>query len=175
MRWITFIILGIVTLVCQTTIAQAITIHETIRPNWMLVLAVFYALWGPWPEVAIGAWFLGLAVDLQSLPVDGRIGLYAFTFGGAAWLITRIRSVFWREHAVTQFVLTLVVTMIIEVLVALYRHWGAFDGISKAGFFLPAVFTALYTAAFAPYLHWILLRLWRWTGLKPPARKPGRG
>ena len=173
MRWITFIILGVITLVCQTTIAQAISIH-TIRPNWMFVLAVYYALWGPWPEAAIGAWFLGLAVDLQSLPVGGRIGMYAFTFGGAAWVITRIRSVFWREHAATQFLLTFVLAMVIEILVDLYRHWAALDEVSKAGLFWPAFFTALYTAAFAPYMHWILLRLWRWTGLKPPAKQPGR-
>jgi len=174
MRWVTFVILAVVTLVCQTTIAQAITIHGTVRPNWMFVLAVFYAFWGPWPEAAIGAWFLGLAVDLQSLPIGGRIGLYAFAFGGAAWIIIRIRSVFWREHAVTQFVLTLLLALVIEFLAGLVRRWGALDGMSKAALFWPAFFTALYTAAFAPYIHWALLRMWRWTGFRPPARRPGR-
>ncbi|HSW46916.1 MAG TPA: rod shape-determining protein MreD, partial [Phycisphaerae bacterium] len=168
MKWAAFLILAVITLIGQTTIAQVIAIHS-IRPNWMLVLAVHYALWGPWPEAAIGAWFLGLAVDLASLPVGGRM-VYAFSFGAAAWIIIRIRTVFWREHALTQLLITFVFALAIELLVDVYRHWGGLAAISRSSLLWPAVFTALYTAAFAPYMHWVLLRLWRWTGLKPSVK-----
>ena len=168
MKWSTFIVLGAVTLICQTTIAHVITIYS-IRPNWMFVLAVHYALWGPWPEAAIGAWFLGLAVDVQTMSAGGRIGLYAFSFGAAAWLIIRIRAVFWREHPLTQLSLTFVFALAIEMAADLYRHRVDLGATPTSSLFWPTFFAAVYTAAFTPYMHWALIRLWRWTGLRPPA------
>jgi rod shape-determining protein MreD len=173
MRWGVFIFLGVLTLVAQTTVAQAIAI-QGVRPNWMFVLVVHYALWGPWPEAAIGAWCAGLAVDLAALPVGGRIGLYAFTFGAAAWMILRIRSVFWREHALTQLLITFVFAAAVELLADVYRYWGGLGTMSRVALIWPPLCTALYTAAFAPYLHWVLIRLWRWTGLKPSVRLQSR-
>jgi len=167
MKWLPFIILAIVTLICQTTIVPAMAIYS-VWPNWMFVLAVHYALWGPWPDVAIGAWLLGLGVDLQTAGDTEHIGLYAFLFGGAAWAIIRVRKVFFSEHALTQILVTGAFALAIELLVEVYRQWGA--GVSKATILWPACFTALYTAAWAPYLHWMLIRLRRWTGL-PPAQK----
>jgi len=167
MKWLPFIILAIVTLVCQTTIVPAMAIYS-IWPNWMFVLAVYYALWGPWPDAAIGAWILGLGIDLQTVGDSGHVGLYAFLFGAAAWAIMRVRKVFFRDHALTQMLVTGTFALAIELLVEVYRQWGA--GASKASIFWPAFFTALYTAAWTPYLHWLLIRLRRWTGL-PPAPK----
>jgi len=168
MKWRPFIILAIVTLVFQTTIVQAMAIRS-VWPNWMFVLAVHYALWGPWPDAAIGAWLLGLMVDLQTAGGSGHIGLYAFLFGGAAWAIIHVRQVFFRDHALTQILVTGVFTLMIELAVEVYRQWGV--GASRASIFLPALFTALYTAAWAPYLHWLLSRLRRWTSLQTATRR----
>ncbi len=169
MKWVPFIILGVITLVCQTTISGIIAIHS-IWPNWLFVLAVHYALWGPWPEAAIGAWLLGLAVDLQTLAGFGSMGVYAFLFGGAAWAIIRIRSALVREHALTQFLVTLVFAWAIELLSELHRQWRTPAEMLSVAVWWPAFFTALYTAACAPYLHWLLIRLGRWTGLRPARR-----
>ena len=170
MKWTAFGILAAATLVLQTTVGPVVAI-QSVRPNWMIVLAVFYALWGPWPDAAIAAWLLGLAVDLQSAASGGgRIGLYAICFGAAAWAMMRIRSAFFRDHAVTQFVMTAVFALAVELLVEAVRWWtlrGAYPE-RQAGWF--AFFTALYTAAWAPYMHWLLLRFHRWTGLKPAHR-----
>lgn len=169
MRWGVFAILAIVTIVLQTTLVQYMAI-QGIWPNWLFILAVHYALWGPWPEAAIAAWLLGLAVDLQSLTSSSRIGLYAFLFGGAAWAIIRLRSTLNRDHAVTHFLATLFFSLIIEILVEAYRHWGTNAPRWTAGLTWELIFTALYTAACAPYLHWLLIRMGRWTGLRS-ARK----
>ncbi len=160
LRWLSFSILAAVTLVLQTAAIPRLEI-QSVRPDLMFILAVHYALWGPWPDAAIAAWVLGLLTGLESLD---QIGAHAFCFGLAAWAIIKVRQVVFRDHAVTQFLITFVFTVLVEVAVNLYRRWGvpSVDG----GVLWPAVLTAAYTAACAPYLHWLLIRLSRWTGLR---------
>lgn len=166
MKWVPFTILAIIAIVLQTSVVRYVEI-QSIRPDLVLVLAVHYALWGPWPEAAIAGWLMGLLVDLQSSEPD-RIGLHAFCFGGAAWLILRVRQVVFREHAVTQFLVTLASCLLIQVVVGLYHRWGR--TVLGGGFWSPVLLTALYTALLAPYVHWLLIRLGRWTGLRPTHR-----
>lgn len=161
MKWVSFGILAGVTIVLQTSATRYVEI-QSIRPDLMFILAAHYALWGPWPEAAIAAWILGLLVDLQSLD---RLGLHAFSFGLAAWAIVRIRQIVFRDHAATQIAITLLFTFLIQLGVALYRRWGI-DNPTSGGILWPALLTGLYTAICAPYLHWLLIRLGRWTGLK---------
>lgn len=164
MRWAPCVFLALVALGFQMTVAPVIAIHA-VRPNFMFVLAVHWALWGPWPDGAIAAWGLGLTVDLLTLAGGGRIGLYAFLFGGAAWAIMQVRQVFFREHPLTLFVLTLVFGWAVELAVEVFRHWLTGTPMQAGTLCWPAFFTALYTAAFAPYGHWVLRRTNGWTGL----------
>ena len=162
MKWLPFGILACITIICQTTFVPAMAIHR-IWPDWMFVLAVHYALWGPWPDAAIAAWLLGLIVDLQSLD---RIGLHAFSFAAAAWAIMYVRQAVFRDHPVTHVVVTLLFAFGVRLVIAFYDWWcGTING-ALGGLLWPAFFTALYTAAWAPYLHWTLILLGKWTGLK---------
>jgi len=165
MKWAPFIILAVITIVCQTTVVPAfMTIHH-IWPDLMFILVVHYALWGPWPDVAIAAWILGLTVDLYSLD---RIGLHAFCFGAAAWAILRVRQVLFRDHPMTHVAVTLVFAFGVRWMVGFYDWWCDSGGVSLGSVIWPAFFTALYTAACAPYLLLPLNRLGRWTGLNSP-------
>lgn len=171
MRWLTFIILAGITLVLQTSLAPHLSIYG-VRPDWMFILAVFYAILGPWPDACIGAWFLGLLVDLESVNGSGfgRIGLFAFTYGGTAWLIYHGRDFVFREHWVTHTVFTLLGALVVQAVVAIFRRWSAPPGVSPAtGVWTYALLTALYTAFWAPYFHWLLVRLRRLTGLRVAA------
>lgn len=168
MNWVAFAVLAGLALICQTTVASALAI-QTITPSWMFVLAMFYALWGPWPDAAIAAWILGLLADLPASP----IGLHAFTYGGAAWAVLRIRQVLFRDHALTQFILTFVFMLAIQVLVGLYLCWDAGRAVNWGGLGWRALLTAVYTAAWAPYMHWLFIRLERWTGIGPDATSTG--
>ena len=160
MKWTPFVILAGVTVVLQMSATPYLEI-QSIRPDLMFILAAHYALWGPWPDAAIAAWILGLVADMQSLD---RLGVHAFSFGLAAWAIMRVRMVVFRDHAATQIVITLLFTVLIQIGVALYRRWG---GSGSGGSILwPAILTGFYTAMCAPYLHWLLIRMSRWTGLK---------
>lgn len=161
MRWFSFAMLAAVTIVLQTSAVPLMEI-QSVRPDLMFILAVHYALWGPWPDAAIAAWILGLVVDLNS--VGHNIGVNAFCFGLAAWAIMRIRQVVFRDHAITQLLITLVFTVLIQLILGLYRRWGGPTG--DGSILWPALMTGVYSAACTPYLHWLLIRLSRWTGLR---------
>ena len=121
MRWSSFAILAVVALVLQTSAIPKMEI-QSVRPDLMFILAVHYALWGPWPDAAIAAWVLGLVAGTQSAD---RSGVHAFAFGLAAWAMMRMRQILFRDHAMTQLLITLVFTFLIQVLIGLYRRWGA--------------------------------------------------
>ena len=116
-----------------------------------------------------------MGIDLQTLASSGRIGLYAFLFGAVAWAIVRIRQVFFRDHAITQTVVTLVFALGVELSVELYREWWLSAGSMGGGAWWMATLTALYTALWARVLHWPLMHVVRWTGLNPPRRMAPAG
>jgi len=168
MKWLPFAILAVIAIVCQTTVVQAMAVRS-VWPEWTFILAVHYALWGAWPDAAIAAWLLGLIVDLQTAPPD-PIGLHAFCYGAAAWAILRVRQVVFRDHPVTHVVVTLVFTLAIQVLIGIYHGWKRSGSAGSEGLWLTALFIAIYTAVWAPFLHWPLIRIGRWTGLRTVRR-----
>jgi rod shape-determining protein MreD len=175
MRWLTFGILAGMCLVLQTGLAPHLALAG-IRPDWMFVLAVFYAMLGPWPDACIAAWILGLLVDLESANSSGHghLGLFAFTYGGTAWLIYQVRELIFREHWLAHTILTFLGALLVQSAVAVYRSVTAPPGPSPAtGVGSYAVLTAVYTGFWAPYVHWVLSRLRGFTGLRggPPGRR----
>jgi rod shape-determining protein MreD len=171
MKWVPFVILAVVTIVLQTTIVNQTLVIREICPDWMFILAVHYALHGPWPDVAIAAWILGLLVDLQTGDPTGTgtIGLFAFSYGLAACAILRIRRALFREHFVTHIVVTFIFAFCVQFVAQLYFVWRPPTEAARhvSSGLMMALLTAVYTAFCAPYLHWALLRLRRWTGLMP--------
>ncbi len=170
MKWVPFAILAVVVVVCQTTFVQTLMVIRATWPQWVIILAVHYALWGPSPDAAIAAWILGLIVDLQTASPH-PVGLYAFSYGLAAWIIIRIRQVLFRDHPVTHAIVTLAFAFSIQVVAGLYFWWKHRIPINTEDFWRPAFFFAGYTAVWAPCLHWVLIRFQRWTGLGPMRRR----
>lgn len=167
MRWLTFGILAGICLVLQTSLAPLLA-PAGVRPDWMFVLCVFYALLGPGPDVCIAAWILGLLVDLWSL--NDHIGLNAFAYGGTAWLICYVRELIFPEHWLSHTVLTLLGALIVQLTIAVYYWLTAPPQPAPAmGMWGFAALSALYTAFWAPYFHFVLSRLWRATGLRGTA------
>jgi rod shape-determining protein MreD len=166
MKWVPFAILATITIVLQTTIVSQLLDIGDVYPDWMFILAVHYALHGAWPDAAIAAWILGLLVDLQSFET---VGLFAFCYGLAACVVLRIRKALFREHFVTHIVVTFILTFCVQFVAWIYFSWRADTkaaaDISSA--FTMSLLTAAYTGFCAPYLHWVLLRMRRWTGLMP--------
>jgi rod shape-determining protein MreD len=164
MRWLTFAILASIGLVFQTALAPHVAIRG-IRPDWMLSIAVFYALLGTWPDACIAAWTLGLLTDLAS--ANEHIGLFAFSYGGTAWLILKVRDLIFPEHWRAHAALTLFAALLVYLVAAGYRaltHGAALPSLRSPWMF--AIWTAVYTTAWAPILHYLLVHLKRLTGLE---------
>jgi len=169
MRWVPFAILAGVVIVCQTTFVQSVMAYHGIWPQWVIILAVHYVLWGPSPDAAIAAWILGLLVDLQTA-APHPIGLCAFSYGLAGWAVLRVRQVLFRDHPVTHAFVTLAYAFAVHMMAAAYYWWKQRIPIDKEELWLAFLFAG-FTAIWAPLLHWVLIRLQRWTGLGPMRRR----
>jgi rod shape-determining protein MreD len=166
MKWIPFAILTLIALVLQTTVLEKIEFHS-VRPDLMFILAVYYALWAPWPDAGIAACILGFVFDAQSLQ---PMGLHTLCYGSAAYGIFRLRQFVLREHAVAQFAITAVFTLLVQLVIWIYLHSAAAGGISWGTVFRVATLTSLYTALLAPFIYSFLHRFARWTGLRVSSR-----
>jgi rod shape-determining protein MreD len=155
MRWLPFVILGYSGIVLQTTLAQRLEINH-IRPDLMLIIALHYALQASSPEAMIAAWLLGFAVDLTG---QGQLGVFAFAYGLLALLVVQFRESMFRDHPLTSLFVTLICTWLVHLLDGVYFLVGhSHTQRSVLEMLLYSMYTAMYTAAIAPYLHWLLGR-----------------
>ena len=147
MRWISFIILALGVIVLQTSLAHRIQVLGA-QPDWVFILVVHLALTAPKTDALLGAWTLGLFVDLNT---DLNLGLIALIYGLSALTIVEMRGLLFREHLVASLGVTFVIGLAGQSAIAAYRLLTE----SGTGFFVAgghALLTALYTALFAPYL-----------------------
>ncbi len=167
MRWISFVILACIGIVLQTTVAHRLQINN-VSPDLMLIITVHYALHAISPDAMIAAWLLGFSIDLYG---SGRLGVFAFGFGVVAALIVQLRDSMFRDHPLTSLFVTLTCAWAVHLMAGIHfilTHPNAPRGIVDV--FLYAAYTAMYTAALAPYLHWILGRIRGPLGLLPAHR-----
>lgn len=166
MRWVPFAILVYVVCVLQTTVMAFVEVH-TIRPDLIVLAAVYYALMARRPDAMLTAWIFGLAVDLNGLSFHGRgnIGLHALVFGALAALVVQIRDLFFRDHMMTYVVFMAAWVVISKLAAGVFLSWatGQWDRFGELA--LAAAYSALYTAIFAPYVHWCFKRLRTTLGL----------
>jgi len=167
MRWLSFVILAYVGIVLQTTVAERLEISH-IRPDLMFIIAVHYALHAVSPDAMIAAWLLGFVVDLCG---QGQLGVFAFGYGVTALFVVQLRDSMFRDHPLTSLFVTLVCTWLVHLLAGIHfllTHAQAHR--SWVEMLLHSTYTAMYSAAVAPYLHWLLGRLRGLLGLASPRR-----
>ncbi len=162
MRWILVGIVGYVGLVIQTSVFRpgglAIPIdgHWT-RPDLVLIVALFIALYFQRHEVFIATWCLGLAADLVS--VSGRLGVQALLYGALLTALSAVRGSLNRGWVLTQSALTFATVLVIHFgwYVATRYFGGAPAAILRS--VEESALDAALTAILAPYVFWLLLRL----------------
>ena len=165
MRWLTFGILAVAVLTLEVTVAPLLEWHGA-RPQWLLMLAVFYALNGRSVDVLIGAWILGLLYELHTSPE--YVGLFSLAFSLVALVVYGMREFLFREHPLTHFLVTFTACLLIQIVLDVHRVIEFGD--STGGFWdlaREALLTALVTALFALPVHFVLLRLHRTLGIMP--------
>ncbi len=156
MRWLPFIILAYISILLQTTVVERLEISH-VRPDLVFIMAVFYALHAASPDAMIAAWTLGFVTDLCG---SGHLGVFAFSYGLMALLIVQLRDSMFRDHPLTSLFVTLFCTWVVYLMAGLHfilSHPQAQRSIIEM--LLHSTYTAMYSAALAPYLHWLFGRL----------------
>lgn len=169
MRWIAFAILLYLTTILQTSLAPFVDI-QTIQPDFMLILAVHYALMaGRW-DGPLACWFIGLTVDLTGLSYaeHSTLGVNAFAYGLIGLLIVRIREFTFRESPMTPLFIAFVAKSGLALFVGLHMlyalgAWPRWKEVIWIG-----LWSASYSAVLAPYVHWLLGRLRKPLGFELP-------
>lgn len=176
MRWIPFVILVYVACVLQTTAMAFLEVHS-VRPDLLVLVAVYYALLARRPDALLACWLLGLAVDLNGLSFHTRsnVGLHALAFGLIALLAVRVRELFFRDQMMTFVWFMVAWVLLLEALVGMHLMWATGQWNRFGELALAGTYTAIYTAIFAPYVHWLLKRLRPTLGLEVVRTYRGRG
>ena len=158
------LLLGLVAIavVVQTTLADLLAIGET-RPDFLLALAIYFALTFDLGEVLIPIWALGVFRDVFSL---GPVGLHAFIFLGIGLLVSRVRAYAFSDNVVT-VVVTVVLAVILSELSAGVALSVRYAVPATAGMtFRRCVVSGLYCSLIVFLFSRVLVRPCIWAGLE---------
>ena len=174
MRWLLVAILAYACLVLQTAAFRPGGLAVPVdglwaRPDLVLLLGLFLALYlDPYETFVIG-WCLGLASDLVS--ISGRLGVQPILMSLVLAVVCHGRGLFSRTRVLTQFLLAFGVVALVHFL--WYLATGFFEDAPLAigRSMEQALLDALYAAVLAPYLFWVLERLRSALGVADEARQ----
>ncbi len=157
MRVLPFTILAAIALALQVSLAPAMRLTAArFQPQFLLIVALYVALYARAEVALIGCWVLGLLLDLSSItPMGG----FAFAFGLVGLGIVSARASLFRDHPVSHFFLALVFGLLANEVVAL-REAVRF-GLRVELLVIQPLGTAVYTALLAPYVMLLLNRFRR--------------
>lgn len=158
MRWSVFIVLAVVVVALQCTVAPRVAVFGA-RPDWVLVLVVFYALHAPSQRSFVSGWVAGALCDLMTIE---RFGLISASYGLTAWLVGRFREMLFLRHPLTHFVVTFVAALAVQMMWLLYRMMMDIPGSGGSAIAL----SCLYTACWGPPAHWLLMKWPGFLGLR---------
>ncbi len=165
MRWISFAVVAALLLTMQTAVAPFLAIRG-VRPDWLLVGVVYFALYARAADAVIAAWALGFCADLMTLE---RLGLISLSYALAAMAVIYVREYLFRHRPLTQFSVTLIVCLAVQSAWLIYRRFAY--GPTKplwSDWMSGALFVSVYTALWAPLLYRLLSRFSRLLGISLP-------
>jgi rod shape-determining protein MreD len=160
MNWVAFSVLLLIVTVLQTSVAPFIAVN-TIRPDFMVIFAVYCALTARAQDGMLACWITGLVIDLTSLGYTDKanVGFHALCLGLIGAAITRTRHLTFRESMATHMFYTLAVTFLVTTTLGWHMLYGRFEWGRFAHCMAVALYTAIYSAVLAPYGHWCLKQL----------------
>lgn len=165
MRWAIYIVVLAVLLTAQSALAPIVEIRG-VRPDWLLVGAVFLGLYVKPREAVVSAWILGLCADLLTVE---RPGLISLSYLLTAAAVSTVREYVFRYWTLTQFTMTLAMALCVQTAWMIYRRILHPPSPSiLTDWFYGAALTSLYSAAWAPILHKLLLSLSTGLGIVRP-------
>ena len=164
MRWINFAILIFSLLVVQSGLGRLMGLGpQHIIPDLLLLVAIVLAFRGGNHRSLEACWILGLCRDLTS---EAVLGSNALAFGLMGLLIIYLREWVFGEHPVAVMVVAFVAALAVSqgvYFINLFRGAMVFEDYAMQS--LEMMFSALFTAALAPYGQWGLSKLARPLGI----------
>jgi rod shape-determining protein MreD len=136
------------------------------QPNFILMCVVFIAVNAPREPALLGCFALGA---MQDLVTQDTLGLYALSYGLFALMAGGSGQAVYRGHPLTHFALTLGGGLLLAI-VLLVHSWLPY----KDAVHLPVggmLWSAVYSAIWAPFIVWPLHRMNRSFGFHPARRR----
>jgi rod shape-determining protein MreD len=161
MRWLRFTFLVIVVAVLQ--ISTAMNVLELtdlrIRPNMLLVLLVYFAIYCDGYDAVIISFALGFAGDI----IGGVIGPHFISYGIIGAALAHIREVILLKST-RQQALTIFITGVLTEAVALMLTGLKVSGLAKAGA-REIIAVAVYSAIIWFLIKWFISMTGKWLGV----------
>lgn len=162
MRWFPFAILVYLTTVLQTALAPFLAI-QTIQPDLLVVLAVYYAMNARRYDALIACWIVGLTADLAGTSYTelgySNLGISALSLGLLGLVIVNLRELTFRESGASQLLTTFFAKLCLNLMVGGHMLYVMNDWSRFGDVFTIAFWQAAYTAAVALYGYWILKQM----------------
>jgi rod shape-determining protein MreD len=160
MRWITYLILLYFFAALQDSHLGALpraSADSWPQIDYLLILAIFYALYAAENAAPLCGFFCGVLYDLTA---GSFIGLNAVPIALVAYAIVRIRLSIFREHFISQLLITFLAVLAVGLLTGLAGQLTGtpMEGHNFATHFGLAAGNAVYSSIVAPGLFWILFR-----------------
>lgn len=193
MRWPTFVIFAYLAVTLDTGLFTLLRVKiggvAPAAPSFLLVLAVFIAVWAPPLTAAAAMLVLGALADLRIVDSEGAaaaiLGPSALGFLLGGYLVLQLRAMFYRDSALALAVMTFAAGILIHLTTVTLlwmrampwpESWplgGPLAGWRPADDLLRRFVELVYTTALAFPVGWLLLRYqWLW-GFVPS--KSGHG
>ena len=160
MRWPIFAVILFVTAALQITATRYLPLADGLtRPDFLALLALFFALYAPRRHAPLAALIVGLVADLLSISPPGT---FAFSFGLLALLTLSARRLVYPDHPVSRIILAFSWTLLAQ-LFAFALPWilGPRSFTDCMSFIGLAVRIALYTSVFTP-VYYLMVPGKRW-------------
>lgn len=121
MRLTGFAILAFVAVIVQNALLPQLGFVGA-GPVMVVLLGLFYALYGPGTGALVACWILGLLVDLSSM---SNVGLNAFGMGCCALAVVGIRGILFKDHWLAQAILAFLWMLALDIANGLAIWWAA--------------------------------------------------
>lgn len=153
MRWITFFCILLCVSLFQSTLLQWFNIGMAV-PDLYMPVVIFYSLLTDFKQNTITNWFTGLSKDLFS---QGSLGVNCVFFIAIGFLTWSIRGIIFKEHPLTQAIITFIFSLLYNLL------YAALVAISFHSLCLTTTLwiifiCSVYTASIVPGLFWVFAK-----------------
>ena len=142
MRWIRFAVL-----ICLATIVQASFLSNfIIRPDLLIILVVFFAIYGTTSDAIITSFLIGFAADLSLIGVS--MGSQMISFGILGTALSYLNRIFALRKVPYQIVSIVVITILAGFLTN-FLNSLKHVGIIESSYIIK---TAVYSAIVGPFV-----------------------